>query len=91
MLTLATAVAALLYLMFSTGDEVGRKEALFGSFFFETKEVREGVTGVSMGVGEPVGLIVIFLVFFGFLTLVQFVYRGLKNYRAELIKERSHS
>jgi len=90
-LTLVTAVATLLYLMFSTGAETVHKEGLFGSLFFETTPLPDGGTGVNMGVAHPAGLIIVFLLFAGFLVLVQFCYRLLKNYRAQLIKERSHS
>lgn len=88
-LTLVTAVMAILYLMFSTGDEPARREGLFGSVFFETKEVREGVTGASMGVDNPTGLLIVFVLYFALLTLTQFTYRGLKSYREQLIRERS--
>jgi hypothetical protein len=86
-----TAVATLLYLMFSTGAETVHKEGLFGSLFFETTPLPDGGTGVNMGVAHPAGLIIVFLLFAAFLVLVQFCYRLLKNYRAQLIKERSHS
>jgi hypothetical protein len=82
---------ALLYLMFSTGRESVHREGLFGSVFFETTQVRPGVTGATMGVANPTGLIVIFLMYVAFLTLTQVTYRGLKTYRARLIKERSNS
>lgn len=84
------AAGALLYLMFSTDEDNIRKEGLFGSVFFETREVREGVVGSSMGVDDPVGLVVLFLVLFGLVTLTQLAFHGLKAYRAELIRERSH-
>jgi len=88
-LTLIVAVGTLLYLMFWIGEESVRREGLFGSLFFETKEVREGVTGILMGVANPTGLIICFLVSVLFLTLTQFAYRGLKQYRAQLIMERA--
>ena len=75
--------------MFSTDEDNVRKEGLFGSVFFETREVREGVIGSSMGVDNPLGLVVIFLVLFGLVTLTQIAFHGLKAYRAELIRERS--
>jgi hypothetical protein len=81
----------LLFLMFSKGDEFGRREALFGSLYFEASEVRQGVVGATMGVDNPIGLIVLFVVYGLFLTAVQLIYRGLKSRRAQLIEERSHS
>ena len=90
LLTLATAVATLLYLMFSMGDETGRKEGLFGSLFFEAAEVREGVTGATMGVDNPTGIFVVFVFFFLFLTSTQLAYLGLKSRRDQLLKERAH-
>ena len=91
LLTLVVAAGALLFLMFSTDEDNVRKEGLFGSVFFETREVREGVIGSSMGIDNPVGLIVIFLVLFGLVTLTQIAFHSLKAYRAQLIRERSHS
>lgn len=91
MLTLVTAVGTLLYLMFSTGEETVRREGLFGSLFFETKEVGDGVTGATMGVANPTALIVIFVLFAVILGFAQTTFRGLKQYRAELIEERANS
>ena len=90
LLTLTTVAATLLYLMFSTGDEIGRREGIFGTLFFETSEVREGVTGASMGVAKPAGLIILFALFFAFVTMTQLAYRGLKRRRDQLLKERSN-
>ncbi|AXG12758.1 hypothetical protein DN585_04405 [Intrasporangium calvum] len=90
LLTLVVAAGALLYLMFSTDEDNIRKEGLFGAVFFETREVREGVIGSSMGVDDPVGLIVVFVVLFGLVTLTQLAFHALKAYRADLIRERSH-
>lgn len=90
-MTLVVAAGALLYLMFSTAEDNVRKEGLFGSVFFETREVREGVIGSSMGVDNPLGLVVIFLVLFGLVSMAQLAYHALKAYRADLIRERSHS
>ncbi|SDQ72446.1 hypothetical protein [Quadrisphaera sp. DSM 44207] len=89
LLTLVTAVLTLLVLMFSTGEESVRREGLFGSVFFETTEVREGVTGASMGVDNLTGLVVVFVVLFLFLVLTQVAYRGLKVHRARLIEEQA--
>jgi hypothetical protein len=89
-LTLVTLVTTLLYLMFSThGNQPVYREALFGSFFFKTQEMSSGATGVTMGVANPTALIIIFLVFIVFLTTTQITYRGLKQRRDQLIKERS--
>jgi hypothetical protein len=90
LLTLTTVVATLLYLMFSQGDDLGRREGLFGSAYFEVSEVREGVTGASMGVENPVGPGVMFVFYLLFLTAAQVVYVQLKNRRAHLLKERSN-
>lgn len=91
MLTLVTAVGTLLYLMFSTGEETVRRGGLFGSLSFETKEVRDGVTGATMGVANPTALIVIFVLFAVVLGFAQIAFRGLKQYRAELVEERASS
>lgn len=88
LLTMVTAAATLLYLMFSTdGDGTIRKEALFGSLFFEQKEKAGGAIGVTMGVANPTALIFMFLVFAVVLTFTQITYRGLKQRREQLIRE----
>lgn len=76
--------------MFSTGEEPARHEGLFGSLFFEMREARPGVTGVSMGVDNPTGLVVLFLLLIVVLLFVQLLYAALKQYRAQLIEERAH-
>lgn len=79
-------MVTLLILMFSTdGDEPVRKEAFFGSLFFETKQKAGGATGVTMGVGNPTALLVLFLVLTVVLTLTQVIYRGLRQRREELL------
>jgi len=90
LLTLVTAAGSLLFLMFGAGDEAGRREGLFGTVFFETKEVRPGVTGAEMGIDSPIGLVVLFLVLFGLVMVGQLCFAALTSYRAELIRERSH-
>ncbi|WP_162180999.1 hypothetical protein [Terrabacter tumescens] len=77
--------------MLSTGEESVRRLGLFGSVFFETKEVRPGVTGAEMGLANPVPLVFVFLGFAVLMVLVQLAFAALKQYRAELIAERSHS
>jgi len=86
-----SAAATLLSLMLSTGEESVRRLGLFGSVFFETKEVRPGVTGAEMGLANPVPLVFVFLGFAVLMVLVQLAFAALKQYRAELIAERSHS
>ena len=86
-----TAAATLLYLMFSTGEETVHREGLFGSLFFETQQVRPGVTGATMGVADPTALVIIFVLFTVILLLAQIAYRELKQYRAHLIEERVNS
>lgn len=90
LLTAVTAVAVLLFLMFSTGKEAVHKEGLLGSVFFETKVQPDGATGIVMGVANPAGLIIIFLFFAVVLAFAQIIYRQLKQHRAQLIKERSN-
>ena len=75
--------------MFSTGEESVRREGLFGSLYFETKQVRQGVTGASMGVANPTGLIIMFMIFCLFLALTQITFGGLKKRRAHLMEERA--
>lgn len=77
----------LLYLMFSTGEQVARREGLFGSLFFETREVRPGVTGATMGVDNPTGLAVVFALLCLVLLFYQVIFRALKQYRAHLIRQ----
>jgi hypothetical protein len=85
MLTLVVTVFALLYLMFTTDDEVVRKEGLFGSVFFETKEVRDGGTGATMGIDNPVAVVVIFGLLAILLAFTQVIFRMLKSYRSQLV------
>ncbi|MER5934938.1 hypothetical protein [Streptomyces sp. NPDC002054] len=74
--------------MFSTdGDKAVRRESLFGSLFFETREIGGGGLGVEMGVDNPTALLVIFFVLAVVLAFVQFIYRGLKQRREYLINE----
>jgi hypothetical protein len=91
LLTLVTAAGSLLYLMLSTDEASVRRLGLFGSVFFETKQVRPGVTGAEMGLASAVPLVFVFLAFAVLMFLVQVAFVSLRNYRAELIAERSHS
>ncbi|QXJ22890.1 hypothetical protein AGRA3207_003966 [Actinomadura graeca] len=89
-MTLAIAVTALLYLMFSTdGDKPIYRETLFGSLFFKAKPTGNGATGVTMGVANPTALIVIFVVATAVLTMTHITYRGLKHRREQLIKQQT--
>jgi hypothetical protein len=90
LLTLAITVGTLLYLMFSMdGDGPVHREALFGSLFFSMQETGEGTTGVTMGVANPVPLIIVFVVLAVVLTMAQTIYRGLKQRREQLIEKKS--
>lgn len=88
---MVSAAATLLSLMLSTGEESVRKLGLFGSVFFETREVRPGVTGAEMGLANPLPLVFVFLGFAVLMVLVQIAFASLKQYRADLVAERSHS
>ena len=78
----------LLFLMFSVGEELGRREGLFGSLYFEATSVSGGVDA-TMGVNNTVGIVGVLLVCIALIALVQLAYLGLKRYRAELIRERA--
>lgn len=88
MLTLMTATGCLLWLMFAVGDANIRKDAMFGTFFFEATESPSGAVLVDMGVANPTGLVVIFVVYALLLAVIQLIYRRLKVYRAALIEQR---
>ncbi|MFI9719292.1 hypothetical protein ACIHFE_06495 [Streptomyces sp. NPDC052396] len=82
LLTLGTVVATLLCLMFSTGgDQVVRREALFGALFFETERKSGGAVGATMGVANPMALIAVFLVFAVPLVAIRFACRELTRRR----------
>jgi hypothetical protein len=79
-----------MYLMFSTdGDGPVHREGLFGALSFTMQETSEGATGVSMGVANPAPLIIMFIVCAVILTMIQTIYRGLKQRREQLIQKRS--
>lgn len=85
-----TVAGTLLVLMFSTGtDEFGERKAFFGSMVFETVEKENGATGITTGVDNPIPIIVLFLVLTVVLTMVQVVYRGLKQRREQLLSTMS--
>lgn len=79
----------LLFLMFSVGEELGRREGLFGSLYFEATSVSGGGVDATMGVNSAVGILVVLGVCIALITLVQLAYVALKRYRAELIRERA--
>ncbi|MEN3583881.1 hypothetical protein AAH978_06975 [Streptomyces sp. ZYX-F-203] len=83
-----TVTLALLVLMFSTGtDEIVRREAFFGSLFFETQDKSDGAIGVTMGVADPMPLFFLFVFLTALLTMVQITYRGLRQRRERLLEE----
>ncbi|MER5888022.1 hypothetical protein ABT160_29745 [Streptomyces sp. NPDC001941] len=83
---MATAVVAVLALMFSTGtDEVVARHALFGAVVFETVKKDGGALGITTGVADPVPLVVLFLVLTVALLMIQVVHRGLKRRREQLL------
>ncbi|MEV0262804.1 hypothetical protein AB0I49_15885 [Streptomyces sp. NPDC050617] len=72
--------------MFSTGtDEVVERTALFGSLVFETVKKSDGALGITTGVENPLPLIALFLVLTAVLTMIQTIYRGLKQRREHLL------
>lgn len=79
------AAGTLLYLMFSTGDEVVSRSGLFGAMSFETERIADGGLAATMGVDNPVTLIIVAVVLILALAWVQVVYGALKGYRARLI------
>ena len=88
MLTLVTVAATLLALMFSTGsDDVGERTAFFGAMVFETVDKANGATSITIGIDNPVLVIVLFLVLTVVLTLIGIIYRGLKERRVELLNQ----
>jgi hypothetical protein len=88
-LTAVSAVAVLLYLMFSTDDEDIRREGLFGSVAVEIDKLSDGGLGLTAGVEDPIRLFLVFLVLAFFIAATQIVYGLLKQRRAQLM-ERSH-
>ncbi|WP_328405418.1 hypothetical protein [Nocardia sp. NBC_00403] len=89
-LTLLTAGAILLCLMFSTGEgEYGRKEALFGSLFFESRDKGGNITGATLGIANPTGLFIVFALVFVVLIASRLALHRLRNYRSALSAERN--
>lgn len=83
-----TATLTLLYLMFSSDDGDVRREAFFGALSFESRDAADGTTSVTVGVENPVPLIVLFIVLAVMLTVIQLTYRALKHYRQQLLEHR---
>ncbi|MEU6970006.1 hypothetical protein AB0A71_20155 [Kitasatospora aureofaciens] len=84
----------LLFLMLSTdGDKAVERRALFGSVFFKVADTGagDGTLGVTMGVANPTALIILFVLHVGFLAVARAMYRGLRQRREQLIKERSNA
>lgn len=77
----------LLVLMFSTDEAPASRTGFFGAVQFSTEDVGGGVTGSTMGVGDPTALVVVFAVVAAFLTLTQLAFVVLKHYRAQLIAQ----
>jgi hypothetical protein len=75
--------------MFSTDDDVARKEGLFGSVVVEMDKLSNGGLGLTAGVEDPVRLVVIFLFLTFLIAASQVVYGLLKQRRAQLL-EQSH-
>lgn len=75
--------------MFSVGEELGRREGLFGVLYFEATEVAGGGVDATMGVANNVGILIVLGVLIAFVALVQLVFLRLKRYREHLIEERS--
>lgn len=92
LLTAVVAAGTLLYLMFSTADEVVRRTGLFGALFFETARISDGGLGVTMGVANTTTLLTFAVVLALVLAWVQVVYVALKGYQTRLIEdgERHH-
>ena len=82
------ATLTLLYLMFSSDDGDVRREAFFSALMFESRDAADGTTSVTVGVENPVPLIVLFIVLAVMLTVIQLTYRALKHYRQQLLEHR---
>lgn len=76
--------------MFSTGsDDVGVHKAFFGSMVFETVEKANGATSITTGIDNPVPIIILFVVLTIVFTLMQIIYRRLKQRRDQLLNQMS--
>ena len=85
-LTLGTVAITVLTLMFTSGsDEPVERTAFFGSMMFETVEKSNGALGITAGVANPVPLIVLFLLLTALFTMIQAIYRVLKERREQLL------
>lgn len=91
LLTLVFATLTLLYLMFSSDDGDVRRETFFGALMFESRDAADGSTSVTVGVENPVPLVVLFVVLAIMLTVIQLMYRALKQYRQQLLEEQGGS
>jgi hypothetical protein len=91
LLTAATAVAALLYLMFTTDEIPARAVGLFGSVYVATTGTSAGATDVSLGVANPAALIVLFGLCTLVLVLAHVIYEALQQYRGNLLAARAGS
>lgn len=90
--TLVTATATLLILMFSTSADAIRREGMFGAVYFQTSPgATPDITQVRMGVARPISLLGFAAVVFLFLIVVQLIYRRLAEYRSRLVQEHAHS
>ncbi|MCI3932696.1 hypothetical protein [Streptomyces sp. AN091965] len=74
--------------MFTTGSVDGtvERKAFFGSMIFETVKQDDGALGITTGVENPVPLVILFLVLTAVLTMIQAIYRGLKQRREQLLE-----
>ena len=87
LLTLVIATVTLLYLMFSSDDGDTRREAFFGSLVFESRDAADESTSVTVGIENPLPLLVLFAVLALMLTVIQLTYRALKLYRQQLLEQ----
>ncbi len=77
----------LLYLMFSSDDGDVRREAFFGALLFESRDASDGSTSLTVGVENPLPLLILFVVLAVMLTVIQLTYRALKQYRQQLLEQ----
>ncbi|WP_199042030.1 hypothetical protein [Glycomyces salinus] len=72
-----------------TGDNEGdvHKTGLFGALEFDAVERPDGVVDVTAGLGNPVPILIIFLVLVVQMALIQVMFRRLKRRREQLLEE----
>lgn len=89
-LTLAVAAGAMLLLMFR-GDNSGdvHRTGLFGALEFRSVEQPDGAVDLTLGVSDPVPLLVVFVLVALWLVVVRSAYRFLRRRRAELLARQS--